>query len=161
MGGATLERVSATITEQVQSQLATAAKAQDKKRLAALRLVLDALKKASKESRTELDEQGEIAVLTRERKRRVEAADAYRNGGRPELAEAEEAEAALIDEYLPEPLSEQELEALVADAVAETGAESPREMGKVMAALMPKLGGRADGKRVSELVRSKLGAGAA
>jgi uncharacterized protein len=150
--------VSATITDQVQSQLAAAAKAQDRRRLAALRLVLDALKKASKESGTELDEQGEIAVLKRERKRRVEAADAYRSGGRPELAAAEEAEAALIDEYLPEPLSEQELEALVTEAVAETGAESPREMGKVMSALMPKLGGRADGKRVSELVRAKLGA---
>jgi uncharacterized protein YqeY len=148
--------VSATITERIQSQLTAAAKAQDRQRLAALRLILDALKKASKEARGELDEQAEIAVLKRERKRRVEAAEAYRKGGRAELAEAEEAEAALIDEYLPEQISEDELEALVAETVAQTGAESPREMGRVMAEVMPKVGGRADGKRVSELVRARL-----
>jgi uncharacterized protein len=151
--------VSVTITERIQSQLAAAAKAQDKRRLAALRLVLDALKKASKEARGELEEQDEIAVLKRERKRRVEAAEAYRRGGRGELAAGEEAEAALIDEYLPEQISDQELETLVAEALAQTGAESPREMGRVMAELMPKVGGRADGKRVSELVREKLAAG--
>jgi uncharacterized protein len=148
--------VSATITERIQSQLATAAKAQDRQRLGALRLVLDSLKKESKEARGELDEQAEIAVLKRERKRRIEAAEAYRKGGRADLAEAEEAEAAVIDEYLPEQMSEDELEALVAETVASTGAGSPREMGRVMAELMPRIGGRADGKRVSELVREKL-----
>jgi uncharacterized protein len=153
--------VSATITERIQSQLAAAAKAQDRQRLAALRLVLDALQKASKEARGELDEQAEIAVLKRERKRRVEAAEAYRKGGRTDLAEAEEAEAAVIDEYLPEQIPEDELEALVAETVAQTGAESPREMGRVMAEVMPKVGGRADGKRVSELVRQKLSGEAA
>lgn len=151
--------MAATITERIQSQLAAAAKAQDKRRLAALRLVLDALKKASKDTGGELDEEAEIVVLKRERKRRVEAAEAYRGGGRPELAEGEEAEAALIDEYLPEQFADHELEALVGEAVAQTGAESPGEMGKVMAELMPKLGGRADGKRVSELVREKLAGG--
>jgi hypothetical protein len=151
--------VSVTITERIQSQLAEAAKAQDRWRLAALRLILDALKKASKEARGELEEEAEIAVLKRERKRRVEAAEAYRSGGRADLAEGEETEAALIDEYLPEQISDRELEALVAEALAQTGAESPGEMGKVMAELMPKVGGRANGKRVSELVREKLAGG--
>ena len=145
-----------TITERVQSDLAAAAKARDQARLAALRLVLDSLRKEAKEARRELDEQQEIAVLKRERKRRAEAAEAYRGGGRIELAEKEEAEGALIDEYLPEQISDQELEALVNDAVGETGAQSPKEMGKVMAAVMPRLGGRADGRRVSEAVRERL-----
>jgi uncharacterized protein YqeY len=146
-----------TITERVQSDLAVAAKARDQQRLAALRLVLDALKKASKEARGELDEQAEIAVLQRERKRRTEAASAYREAGRDETAASEEAEVALIDEYLPAQLSDQELDQLVSEAVVETGAESAKEMGKVMSALMPKVAGRADGKRVSERVREKIG----
>ena len=145
-----------TITERVQSDLAAAAKARDQVRLAALRLVLDALRKEAKEARRELDEQQEIAVLKRERKRRAEAAEAYRGGGRAELAEKEEAEGALIDEYLPEQLSDEELEGIVSEALAETGAASAKEMGKVMSAVMAKVGGRADGRRVSELVRSKL-----
>jgi hypothetical protein len=144
------------VTDRVQSDLAEAAKARDQRRVAALRMVLDALQKQSKEEREELDEQAEIAVLKRERKRRAEAAEAYRKGGRDEQATGEEAEAALIDEYLPEQISDEELKMLVADAVGEAGAQSAKEMGKVMAALMPKLGGRADGKRVSELVREKL-----
>lgn len=146
-----------TITDRVQSEVAQAAKARDQQRLAALRLVLDALKKASKEARGELDEQDEIAVLQRERKRRAEAAAAYRDAGREDSAAGEEAEAALIDEYLPAQLSDEELDRIVGEAVGETGAESAREIGKVMAAVMPKVGGRADGKRVSERVREKLG----
>jgi len=152
--GATLGAV--TITERVQSDLAAAAKARDQARLAALRLVLDSLRKEAKEARRELDEQQEIAVLKRERKRRAEAAEAYRGGGRAELAEKEEAEGVLIDEYLPEQLSDEELEGIVSEALAETGAASAKEMGKVMSAVMAKAGGRADGRRVSELVRSKL-----
>jgi uncharacterized protein len=148
-----------TITERVQSDLAAAAKARDQRRLSALRLVLDALKKAAKDARGELGEQEEIAVLVRERKRRVEAADAYRGGGRDELAAGEEAEAALIDAYLPERISDAELESLVGDAVAESGASSAREIGKVMSLVMPKVSGRADGKRVNELVRAKLETG--
>jgi uncharacterized protein YqeY len=144
------------ITDRVQSDLTQAAKARDQQRLAALRLVLDALKKASKDARGELDEDAEVAVLKRERKRRAEAAEAYRKAGRADTAAAEEAEAALIDAYLPEQISDQELEQLVSDAVGETGAESAKEIGKVMAAVMPKVGGRADGKRVNELVREKL-----
>src|SRR5205085_11738515 len=97
-----------TITERVQQDLTAAAKARDQQRLSALRLILDSLRKEAKETRSELPERDEIAVLRRERKRRVEAADAYRKGGRNEAAEGEESEAALIDAYLPEEISEEE-----------------------------------------------------
>jgi uncharacterized protein YqeY len=145
-----------TITERVQTDLTAAAKARDQERVTALRLVLDALKKEAKEARGDLDEQAEITVLKRERKRRVEAAEAYRGGEREELAAREEAEAAVIDEYMPEQLSDAEVEATVEAVVRETGAESARDIGKVMSAVMPRLGGRADGRRVSEIVREKL-----
>jgi uncharacterized protein len=145
-----------SITERIQADTTAAAKAQDRERLAALRLVLDALNKEAKEARGALDEQREIAVLKRERKRRGEAAEAYRKGGREELAASEEAEAQIIEAYLPAEISDSELEALIADALSETGAASQKEMGKVMSAVMAKAGGRADGRRVSELVRSKL-----
>jgi uncharacterized protein len=145
-----------SIAERVHSDMTAAAKARDRGRLGALRLVLDELRKAAKDARSELDEQGEIAVLKRERKRRAEAAEAYRAGGRAELADAEEEEAAVIEQYLPEEMSDPELEALVDSAVAETGAESAKEVGRVMAAVMPKVAGRADGKRVNELVRRRL-----
>src|SRR4051812_8147459 len=147
---------SLSITERIQADTKAAAKAQDRERLAALRLLLDALNKEAKEARGTLDEQREIAVLKRERKRRGEAAEAYRKGGREELAASEEAEAALIGQYLPAEISDEELDSLIADALSETGAASQKEMGKVMAAVMAKAGGRADGRRVSELVRSKL-----
>jgi uncharacterized protein len=144
------------ITEQIQSDLAAAAKAQDRARVAALRLLIDALQKEAKQARADLDEQAEIAVLKRERKRRAEAADAYRKGGRDDAAAAEDAEGALIDAYLPAQISDEELQALIADAVAETGAQSQKEMGKVMSAVMAKAAGRADGRRVSELVKERL-----
>jgi len=115
--------------------------------------VLSELQKAEKEGSSD-----ELAVLRRERKRRQESATAFRDGGRPELAEAEEAEAEVISAYLPAELSDDELRAIVAGAVAETGASSPKDMGQVMKAAMPRVAGRADGKRVSALVREKLGA---
>jgi uncharacterized protein YqeY len=145
-----------SLTERIQADTTAAAKARDRERLAALRLLLDALNKEAKEARGTLDEQREIAVLKRERKRRAEAADAYRKGGREELAAGEEAEARMIEEYLPAEISDEELEGLIADALSETGAASQKEMGKVMSAVMAKAGGRADGRRVSELVRSRL-----
>jgi uncharacterized protein YqeY len=144
------------MTQRIQADLAAAAKERDRPRVAALRLLLDALNKEAKEARAELDEQREIAVLKRERKRRAEAAEAYRGAGRDESAAAEEFEVQLIDSYLPEELPDAELEGMVADAIAETGAQSQREMGKVMSAVMEKAAGRADGKRVSELVRARL-----
>jgi uncharacterized protein YqeY len=124
--------------------------------VAALRLLVDALQKEAKQARGELDEQAEIAVLKRERKRRAEAADAYRKGGREDTAAVEQAEAELIDGYLPAQISDEELQQLIVDAVAETGAQSPKEMGRVMSAVMSKAAGRADGRRVSELVKERL-----
>jgi len=126
-------------------------KAREKERVHALRLIVSELQKAAKDNGAD-----EVEVLQRERKRRLEAADAYRDGGRPELAEAEEREAEIISSYMPEQLSDEELGAIVGDAVAESGASSPKEMGKVMALVMPQVKGRADGKRVSVAVKEKL-----
>ncbi len=131
-------------------------KAGDRERVGAMRLVLSELQKAAKEGGAD-----ELAVLRRERKRRLESASAFREGGRAELADGEEAEARIIEAYLPAELSDAQLRALVRDAVAEAGASSPKDMGQVMKAAMPKVAGRADGKRVSALVREELaGAGA-
>jgi uncharacterized protein len=141
-----------SVLEQVQSDVRTAMKARDRERASALRLVVDVLQQDAK-----LGKGDEVAVLQRERKKRVEAAEAYEQAGRAEQASAERFEAELIEGYLPEQLSDQELGALVASAIAESGATEVRQMGQVMAALMPKLGGRADGKRVSAAVRQKLG----
>ncbi len=126
-------------------------KSGDRQRTQILRLIVSELQKAEKEGLGD-----EVEVLQRERKRRLEAADAYTNGGREDLASAERAEAEIIESYLPEQISEDELQAIVGDAVAESGASSPQEMGKVMSLVMPKVKGRADGKRVSAVVKEKL-----
>ena len=142
-----------SVLEQVQSDAREAMKARDRERAGALRLIVDVLQQDAK-----LGKGDEVAVLQRERKKRVEAAEAYEGAGRAEQAAAERFEAGLIEAYLPQQLSDEELAALVDAAVAETGASGQRQMGEVMSALMPKLGGRADGKRVSSAVRAKLGA---
>jgi uncharacterized protein YqeY len=142
-----------TVAEQVRSDMTSAMKAGEKHRVGALRLVLSELQKAAKEGGDD-----ELAVLRRERKRRLEAATQFRQGGRPELAEQEESEAKLIEGYLPTELDDTELDTIVAAAIAETGASSPKEMGQVMKAVMAKAGGRADGKRASARVREALGA---
>ncbi len=129
-------------------------KAGERERVGALRLVSSELQKAHKDARG--DEIDEVAVLQRERKRRLESAEAYRDGGRDDLEAAERREAELIGGYLPEQLSDDELHAIVGDAVAEIGASSPQEMGRVMSMVMPRVQGRADGKRVSAVVREKL-----
>jgi len=147
------------ILPQVQADAASALKSGDRQRARALRLVASELQKATKEAGG--DDTGEVAVLRRERKRRLEAADAYSEAGRTDLAEAERSEAILIEAYLPAELSDSELEALVGDAVAESGASSPQEMGRVMSILMPRVEGRADGRRVSAAVREKLQGAAA
>ena len=126
-------------------------KAGEKERVSALRMILSELQKAEKEGRDD-----EIAVLQRERKRRLESAEAYREAARDDLAEGEEREAAIIETYLPQQLSEEELRAIVGDVVAQTGASSPKEMGQVMSQVMPKVQGRADGKRVSAVVKELL-----
>ena len=140
-----------TILERVQADTKVAMKAGERDRVAALRLVADALQKDLKEGGDD-----EVAVLRRERKRRLEAADAYRQGGSSDRASGEEAEATLIEDYLPAELSDEELGALVDEAIAASAAAGPQEMGKVMGAVMPKVGGRADGNRVSALVRERL-----
>lgn len=128
-------------------------KARDRERAGALRLIVDVLQQDAK-----LGKGDEVAVLQRERKKRVEAAEAYEQAGRAEQAAAERFEAELIEAYLPQQLSDEELRELVEAAIAETGASEQKQMGQVMSALMPKVGGRADGKRVSAAVRQKLGA---
>jgi uncharacterized protein len=140
-----------TVIEQVRGDMTSAMKAGEKIRVGALRLVLSELQKAEKEGNAD-----ELAVLRRERKRRLEAAEQFRGGGRPELAEQEEAEAKLIEGYLPAELDDAELDAIVAAAIAETGASDPKDMGQVMKAVMAKTGGRADGKRASARVREAL-----
>jgi uncharacterized protein len=141
-----------SVLEQVQADVRTAMKAGEKDRAGALRMIVDALQKDAK-----LGDGDEVAVLQRERKKRVEAADAYKEAGRTEQAEVEHLEAELIEGYLPQQLSDEELGELVGAAVEETGATEQRQMGDVMKALMPKVGGRADGKRVSAAVRERLG----
>jgi uncharacterized protein YqeY len=142
-----------TLADTVKQDLAAAMKAGEKDRVGALRLVLSELQKSAKEGGGD-----ELAVLRRERKRRLESATAFRDAGRGDLADAEEAEARLIEAYLPAQLADDELRGIVAAAVVETAPESPKDMGRVMKAAMARAGGRADGKRVSALVREALGA---
>jgi uncharacterized protein YqeY len=139
------------IADTVKQDLTTAMKAGEKDRVGALRLVLSELQKAAKAG-----DDDELAVLRRERKRRQEAAKAYTDAGRPELAQGEEAEAEIISAYLPAELSDDELRSIVTEAIADTGAAEAKDMGMVMKAAMPKVGGRADGKRVSARVSEAL-----
>jgi uncharacterized protein len=141
------------ITDRVKQDVAVAMKARERERVTALRMILSELQKDAKEGQGD-----EVAVLRRERKRRLDAATAYRDGGRPELAESEESEARVIEDYLPAELSDEELRAIVAAAVTAAGASSPRDMGAVMKVAMGEVAGRADGKRVSVQVREALGA---
>ncbi len=140
-----------TITETVRSDLATAMKAHQRDRVSTLRMVLSELQKAAKEGKSD-----EVAVLRRERKRRVEAERAYRDAARPELAEAELAEAQLIGAYLPAELSDEDLRAIVASAVDQSGAARPADLGRVMPLAIAAVDGRADGRRISTLVREAL-----
>ncbi|WP_210494580.1 GatB/YqeY domain-containing protein [Patulibacter sp. SYSU D01012] len=140
-----------SITQQVQADITSAMKAGDKQRVAALRLVLSELQKDEKEGKGDA-----VAVLRRERKRREESAATYEENGRPELAGPERYEAELLASYLPAELSDDELAGLVRDAIAQTGASSPKDLGRVMPVVLAAAGGRADGGRVSALVREAL-----
>jgi uncharacterized protein YqeY len=140
-----------SILEQVQADTRDAMKAGDRDRVAVLRMVASALQQDAK-----LGEDDELAVLRRERKKRLEAAEAFRKGGSEDRAAAEESEAKLIEAYLPEQLSDDELDRLVSGAIEEAGASEPGEMGKVMSLVMSRVQGRADGKRVSTVVRERL-----
>ena len=139
------------IADRVKADMTAAMKAGERERTGALRLVLSELQKAAKEGGAD-----EVAVLRRERKRRLEAAGQYRDNDRVDLAEGEEREAQIIEGYLPAELGDDELDALVREALGETGVSDPKEMGRVMSVVMPKVGGRADGKRVSAKVREAL-----
>jgi len=140
-----------SLLNQVQDDVKTAMKAGERERVHALRMIADALQKAEKDNGAD-----PVEVLQRERKRRLEAAEAYRDGGRADAAEAEEREAEIITSYMPEQLSDEDLRAIVGDAVGASGASSAQAMGKVMSLVMPQVKGRADGKRVSAAVKEML-----
>jgi uncharacterized protein YqeY len=146
--------VSVPLAEQIKADVAIAMKAGERDRVSALRLVLSELQKAAKDG----DGSDELAVLRRERKRRRESETAYRDAGREDLAEREAFEAVAIEGYLPAELSDSELDALVRDAIAATGAESPRDMGRAIQHTLEAAGGRADGRRVSAKVKEALAA---
>ena len=145
-----------TLIARLEAELKDAMKERDAERRDALRLILNALRAAEKEIQRPLHEDEELQVLQRQRKNRLDAIEAYRAAGREEQAEKEEDELEVLEEFMPEPLSEDELEAIVDDAIAENGATSMNDLGRVMADVMPQIAGRADGSAVSQLVREKL-----
>ncbi len=142
----------------VQEQVKAAMKAGDKQKVTALRMVVCELQNEAKRTRTDLDESAEQAVLRRELKKRQESTEAFRAGGREDLAEFEEYAAGLIEEMLPRQMDEAELSALVDRVIAESGATSQRDMGKVMSAVLAQGGARVDGKTASRLVKERLSA---
>jgi uncharacterized protein YqeY len=145
-----------SLIEELEDEVKEAMKARDGERRDALRLILSSLKSAEKDLQRELTEDEELQVLQRERKKRVEAMEAFRDAGRDEQADHEEFELDILEEFMPEPLSEDEVERIVDDAIAENGATSLRDLGRVMADVMPQIAGRADGSTVSQIVREKL-----
>lgn len=145
-----------SLTAHIEEELKEARLARDQDRRDALSLVLNALRAAEKELQRPLSDDEELQVLQRERKRRVEAADAFRSGGRDEQADAEEYELEVIEEFMPEQLSEEEIEDIIDDVISEVGATSIRDLGRVMAGVMHQVSGRADGSLVSQLVKEKL-----
>jgi uncharacterized protein YqeY len=145
-----------TLIARIEDELKDAMRGRREHRRDALRLILNALRSAEKELQRPLHDAEELQVLQRERKRHVEAAEAFRAAGREEQALTEERELAVLEEFMPEPLSEEELEEIVDEVIAEVGATSLRDIGRVMADVMPQVAGRADGGVVSQLVREKL-----
>jgi uncharacterized protein YqeY len=145
-----------TLIADIEEELKGARRARDDQRRDALALVLNALRSAEKELRRPLSDEESLQVLQRERKRRVEAMEAFDAAGREEQADREEFELDVIEEFMPDQLSEDDLEEIVDDVIAEVGATSIRDLGRVMADVMPRVSGRADGSVVSQLVREKL-----
>jgi uncharacterized protein len=145
-----------SLIARLEDELKQAMVGRDNERRDALRLILSSLRSAEKELQRPLHDDEELQVLQRERKRRVEAVEAFRTAGREEQARGEEQELAILEEFMPAPLSEDELEEIIDDAIAEVGATSLRDLGRVMADVMPQVSGRADGSVVSQLVREKL-----
>jgi uncharacterized protein YqeY len=144
------------VITRIETELQDAMRARDTVRVSTLRLTLSALRAAEKELQRPLKEDEELQVLQRERKRRVESVKVFRDAGRDEQADVEEAELAVLETLLPAPLTEDAIEQIVDDAIAETGATSLRDLGRVMADVMPQIAGRADGSVVSQIVREKL-----
>jgi uncharacterized protein len=145
-----------TLIADIETELKQARLARDDKRRDALALLLSSLRSAQKELQRELSHDEALQVLQRERKKRAEAMEAFDAAGREEQADAEEFELDVIEEFMPEPLSEDDLEEIVDNVIAEVGATSIRDLGRVMADVMPQVSGRADGSTVSQLVREKL-----
>jgi len=145
-----------SLIARIETELREATLAREGERRDALRLIRSSLRGAEKELQRPLKDDEELQVLQRERKRRTEAAEAFRGGGREEQAAKEERELAVLEQFMPEPLSEEEIEEIVDDVIAEVGATSMRDLGRVMADVMPQVAGRADGSTVSQLVREKL-----
>ena len=145
-----------SLIARLENELTAAMKERDASRRDALRLMLSSLRSAEKELQRPLHDDEELQVLQRERKRRLESIEAFESAGRTEQAAKEESELEVLEEFMPEPLSEDELERIVDDAIAENGATSLRDLGRVMADVMPQVAGRADGSYVSQLVREKL-----
>jgi uncharacterized protein YqeY len=145
-----------SLIARMEEELKAARLARDADRRDALSLILNALRNAEKELERPLSDDEELQVLQRERKRRAEAAEAFRSGGREEQAEDEEYELEVLEEFMPEPLSEEELEEIIDDVISEVGATSIRDLGRVMAGVMHQVSGRADGSTVNQLVKEKL-----
>jgi uncharacterized protein len=149
-----------SLRERIQDDTTAAMRSGDVLRRDVLRMASSAAYNLEKEQLRELSEDQLIGVLTREVKQRRESVEAYRAGGREDLASREEAEIAILKEYLPEPLTDEQLDALVGEGIAATGSATPRDLGKVMGWLAPRTRGRADGKVVSTKVAAALADGA-
>lgn len=145
-----------SLKQQLSDAMKAAMKAKDSLRLTTLRMVLAAVKNREIDQRKELEDEDVIGVLSSLVKQRKESVQFYREGGRAELAEKEEAELAVLQEFLPQPLSREEIAGLIEQAVIETGAAGPRDMGKVMKVVSAQTRGRADGKQVSDMVKERL-----
>jgi len=145
-----------SLIARIETELQDARRARDDQRRDALSLILSSLRSAEKDLQRELSDEEELQVLQRERKKRVEASEAFRSAGREQQADAEDGELAVLEEFMPAPLSEEELEEIIDDAIAEVGATSLRDLGRVMKDVMSQVAGRADGGAVSQLVREKL-----
>ena len=143
--------------ERLTEDMKNAMKSGDKERLSTIRLLRGQIKDAQIDKRADLTEEEEIAVLSNASKKRRESIEAYKNAGRMDLMEKEQKELSVIQSYLPAPLSAEEVALIVDKAIAETGAATMKDLGKIMPLVMAQVKGRADGRQVNELVRKKLG----
>jgi uncharacterized protein YqeY len=146
-----------SLKEKIKADLTEARKAKDALRVSTIRLLVSTIKNREIDARKELDDEGVLAVLLSAVKQRKESIEQFEGAGRTDLSDKEKAELAILQTYMPEQMGRDEVLALVKEAVSETGAEGPKDMGKVMKALMPKVKGKADGRLVNDLVKEALG----